>query len=247
METCCDNITKSILFLFNFIFFLVGLALSFLGAFLINFSDEFIILSAGEKSLNVGLIALMTIGGLVVAVSFFGCCGACTENSCMLSTYAFLLSAVVIAQIGITIAVYVYKADAKKLVTKSMKKSMNEYNGKNTTSSSKDKSEVYTRAWNHLQIDLSCCGIDGSKDWLNTTYGKIPQSCCKSDRKSKTCTDEPDNIFKQGCLTTALEFVNDHAGLLGGVAIGCIVVEIIGIIVACCLSRNIRKQKYEYC
>ena len=44
-------------------------------------------------------VLFIILGAIVLILGFFGCCGACTENSCMMFTFATLLAIVVIAEV----------------------------------------------------------------------------------------------------------------------------------------------------
>ena len=44
-------------------------------------------------------VLFIVLGAIVLILGFFGCCGACTENSCMMFTLATLLALVVIAEV----------------------------------------------------------------------------------------------------------------------------------------------------
>ena len=44
----------------------------------------------------------IALGVIVLVIGFFGCCGACTENSCMMTTFACLLALVVLCQVSTT-------------------------------------------------------------------------------------------------------------------------------------------------
>ena len=48
-------------------------------------------------------VLFIVLGAIVLILGFFGCCGACTENSCMMFTFATLLALVVIAEVKNTI------------------------------------------------------------------------------------------------------------------------------------------------
>ncbi|XP_024941110.1 tetraspanin-9 isoform X2 [Cephus cinctus] len=61
---------------------------------------------------------------------------------------------------------------------------------------------------NLLQSDLSCCGINGSDDWI-TLLGSIPGSCCNSN---STC--EATHVNFPGCYTTLTSLMNNFIWLL---------------------------------
>ena len=105
--SCCEVIIKYIVFLFNFVFFLTSVALIGIGAYIqihmTKYLDFF-----GNTYLNSPII-LIIIGALMLIVTFFGCCGASTENPCMMYTYGTMLTLILVSLIGVASAVYVYR------------------------------------------------------------------------------------------------------------------------------------------
>ena len=96
-----------IVFLFNFVLVLTSVALIGIGAFIqINMTKYFDFL--GNTYLNTSII-LIIIGALMLMVSFFGCCGACQKNPCMMYTYGTMLTLILVSLIGVASAVYVYR------------------------------------------------------------------------------------------------------------------------------------------
>jgi tetraspanin-7 len=49
----------------------------------------------------------------------------------------------------------------------------------------------------------------------------------------------------QGCFSKVVEFLNGNIGLVGGSALGVAFFPLVGVILACCLAKNINKAKYE--
>ena len=122
-------------------------------------------------------VLFIILGAIVVILGFFGCRGACTENSCMMLTFTTLLAIVVIAEVGAAIAMYVFRADAHNIISAKMNEGLTYYN----------KGEEYqgvTDTWNAVQSDFACCGVKDYKDWKNTTFGEsvvgVPDACCKT-------------------------------------------------------------------
>ena len=104
---CCDNIIKYVIFLFNFIVFLVSVALIGMGAYIQVQMNQYLDF-LGDTYLNTSVI-LIIIGGVMLLISFFGCCGACTENPCMVYTYAALMGLILLSAVGVAITIYVFK------------------------------------------------------------------------------------------------------------------------------------------
>lgn len=98
---------KYLLFFFNFIFWLSGLALIVVGAIIKAKYGDFVEISS--RSLTTGPVFLIIIGVIVAIVGFLGCCGAYKENYCMVTTFAILLAIIFILEIAAGAVAYAYK------------------------------------------------------------------------------------------------------------------------------------------
>ncbi|VDO96625.1 unnamed protein product [Soboliphyme baturini] len=78
------TLIKYALFLFNFVFWLCGLALIVPGA-LIQIKNSTYINFLGNSVLSAPIILIVS-GCIVAILGFFGCCGAIRENYCMTMT-----------------------------------------------------------------------------------------------------------------------------------------------------------------
>uniref|UniRef100_A0A3B4BK26 Tetraspanin n=1 Tax=Periophthalmus magnuspinnatus TaxID=409849 RepID=A0A3B4BK26_9GOBI len=77
------KLVKYLVFFFNFIFWLCGLALIVIGVLVqISLHNTLMIKDASGSGAPILLIAL---GVIVFLISFFGCCGAWKENFCMIT------------------------------------------------------------------------------------------------------------------------------------------------------------------
>ena len=49
-------------------------------------------------------------------------------------------------------------------------------------------------AWNRVQMNLKCCGVDGPKNWYDNNNRTIPASCCRPhliDPQTNDCLNAP--------------------------------------------------------
>nr|XP_020472358.1 tetraspanin-2-like [Monopterus albus] len=80
---------KYLLFVFNFIFWLIGSFVLAVGLWL-RFDPVTVSLLTGDKAPNtffIGVYILIGAGSLVMLVGFFGCCGAVRESQCLLGSF----------------------------------------------------------------------------------------------------------------------------------------------------------------
>jgi len=237
---CCDNMLKYVIFLFNFVVFLCSVALIGIGAYIQVEMKQYLDF-LGDTYLNSSVI-LIIIGGVMLLISFFGCCGACTENPCMVYTYAAMMTLILLSLIGVSITIYVFKDDVQTVISTGMQKGMENYG--------QPEHEGVTEAWNIVQSELKCCGSTGFKDWATVDYSKVPDACCYE--YTANCADgvidmseqeAAKKIHTQGCLTLFETTIKDNVGAAAGTGVGLIVLLFIGILVSCCVAKSMREKQ----
>ncbi|KAK7864772.1 hypothetical protein R5R35_012268 [Gryllus longicercus] len=220
---------KYLLFVFNLLFVVSGIAVIVVGVMAMYPYKEYSTFM--DAKFAAGPLILIVVGAVIFVVAFFGCCGAVRENHCMVVTFSVLLLTIFCVELAAGICGYVYRDDVKTGIEKQFKDSMDKYN------SSKEIQD----SWNVLQHDLKCCGADGPEDWAKHNMN-IPSTCCGSAAEGEKC--EIANAYEQGCAPALKEQIEHFALIIGGVAIGIAFVQLVGVIFACCLARSIRKE-YE--
>merc|ERR1712117_827442 len=173
MEGCMSSLVKYLLFTTNFLIFILGTAVFGLGIWVVVDKPSFLDLfdqasdQLGDReSFNVEIYTsaayiLLVVSALVVIISFFGCCGAFKESKCMLGTYFTLILAMFIVMvIG---AVLGYSGNLEETIKKPLKNALTLY--KDDVTETTDPLFGYKAAWNEVQKELKCCGVDDVKDW----------------------------------------------------------------------------------
>ena len=111
---CCSTLLRYTIFLFNFVFFITGAALIGLGSYMqIHMKNYFDFL--GDTGFVNTSIFIIIVGVVVALISFFGCCGACTKNPCMMHTFGSFMLLIIIIEIGLGVTVYIYKEPAEMM------------------------------------------------------------------------------------------------------------------------------------
>lgn len=225
---------KYLLFIFNFIFVLCGLAILVVGVLVqLGKQNYFEPLEEVTSNLTLPAITLIVIGSIIFIIAFLGCCGAIRENHCMVVTFACLLLTILIIQVAISIYVFVVvknsgEIDFRKIYTTNL---FMKYN-----TNQEEKNFVNT-----IQEGLQCCGIDKPQDFPNLLHGiPIPGTCC-GKIESDTC--DPIESYRTGCVEALEDFFNSALTVLGGVALGIAATELIGIIFALCLANSIKNTE----
>lgn len=229
MGACGVSCVKYLVFVFNLLFALTGLAILCVGA-IIQSSYHHYSTFVGASFWSAPIL-LIVVGAIVFVIAFLGCCGALKENSCMVLTFCILLLVIFLCELGIGIAGYVKHGQLEGILESGFNKTMAEYS----------KNE---EAWDLVQKEMHCCGIKGPADYQPIFHNSsLPNSCCtKFPQNSNVCTQE--NALRDGCMPKLLHFLESKSLILAGVGIGIALVQLIGVCYACCLYRAFRRN-YE--
>ncbi|CAH1286644.1 unnamed protein product [Diabrotica balteata] len=225
---CATGIVKYLVFLANLLFALAGLALIIIGILIkLNVSEATNVL---PKDFGLAPILSIVIGSIVFITAFLGCCGAVKESTCMLTTYAIILLTIFILQVAIGVYAFLQIKDKNSfnsVLTKSMQETF-------------DKMYVSQEANETMQVTqrfLKCCGVRGPEDYGDR---KIPLSCCHNIKVQ--CPSTNNDVNHEGCAAKLQTELEKSSKIIGGVAIGIAVVEIVGAIFALCLASSIRNS-----
>ncbi|XP_018335605.1 CD63 antigen [Agrilus planipennis] len=234
METCGMSFIKYLLFFFNLIFAISGIGIIVAGAVVLADVGEFSHFM--ENRILAPPVVLIVVGAIIFIIAFLGCFGAIRESYYMLMAFAVCLLIVFIIELAVGIAAAVYKQDFEMALKENLKNSMKNYN-----------SDSERLAWDNAQKKLSCCGVEGPRDWQSG----IPASCCYAEQKGN---EEPNNscasyqkgvnyLSTEGCYEKLVTKARSRATLLVGVGIGIAFIQVIGIVLACWLATVVRREE----
>ncbi|XP_046577485.1 tetraspanin-7-like [Haliotis rubra] len=235
---------KTLLMVFNFIFWVTGIVILAIGIW--TKVDLYKYLELSSIYQPEAPYVLIGVGAVIVLVGSLGCCCTVKGNSFLLYMYCGFLFIVFIVELSAGIALLVYRNKLEKGFKEGLGSAKDKYG--------KSGEDEITDAFNDLQKTLHCCGIDNYEDWYKTpwelkqnTTKTVPLSCCKnpSSCKNTELGANPTDIYKQGCHRLVVDFINDHIGPIGGVALGISFFQVLGAVLACCLAKSINKAKYE--
>ncbi|XP_016958559.1 23 kDa integral membrane protein [Drosophila biarmipes] len=221
---CGTSMVKYILFIFNTIVSVIGILGIVYGVLILN--------SIGTIEVNgqVGFppqalmpIVLISLGSIVVFISFLGCCGAIRESVCMTMSYAVFLLILLILQLTLVVLLFTNKDKFEDAM------------GKVIENAWKSDTVQEEGVFDAIQKSLHCCGESSALDYLSLGKG-LPASCCDG-----SCLI-PTNYYP-GCRGKFVKLMSDGSDNARYVGIGLIAVELIGFIFACCLANNVRNYK----
>ncbi|KAK9708989.1 Tetraspanin family [Popillia japonica] len=225
---------KYLLFCFNLLFAVSGIAILSVGAVIhqsYHHYSQFV-----DPTFESAPIFFIIVGVIVFVVAFFGCCGAVRENHCMVITFSVLILLIFGMEAVVGIAGYIRRNEVKSMLESRFNESMHAYY--------QNQTEVQ-QSWNILQHELKCCGMNGPSDWTDITHkDTLPHTCCPDTTNNGSCKITTINKYQDSCLEKLKVIIEKYGSVIGGVGIGVAAVQIIGVVFACCLARSIRKE-YE--
>ncbi|KAF1615468.1 UNVERIFIED_CONTAM: CD63 antigen, partial [Eudyptes pachyrhynchus] len=221
---------KFLVFVFNFIFWVCGVALIAIGIYAQVALDKALVVSSASASSSP--VAILVLGVIIFFISFFGCCGAWKESYCMVTTFAVLLSIIFLVEIAAAIAGYVFKDKVGMRWP---------WGGEGRASGARPPPDP-------LGVppppQFACCGANNYTDWSTIERFKVndtvPRSCCRVNTTFCNVHPSPATVYEKGCLQGIEAWMKKNILTVAAVALGIAFFEILGIIFACCLMKGIR-------
>ncbi|KAM9821058.1 tetraspanin-7-like [Neosynchiropus ocellatus] len=232
---------KTLLLTYSFIFWVMGVVLVAVGLWWkFTLSPYMLLISSGPSNAP---YMLMGTGAAIVLFGLFGCFATCKGRPWTLRLYAGLLVLVFLTELIAGISGFIFRHEIKGTFLTTYSEAVFRYDGRD------DKS----LAVDDVQRRLHCCGVHNYTSWFNSVYfpgGGVPASCCitfsdcnTSDLKNSSLVAR--KVYKQGCYELVTSFIEGNIGIIAGVTFGIAFSQLIGTLLACCLSRFIHVNQYE--
>ncbi|CAF1021183.1 unnamed protein product [Didymodactylos carnosus] len=171
---------RLLIFLFNIVFFLIGVALLAIGIYVMvdpklqtvghtfNFDYTNDRIQQGLSYIQIFAVTLIVIGSFLVLVGFLGCCGAIKSFKFMHVLYATIIGIIIVAEIGITIYFVSFQSKFKEqLIPKLQLLINNTYAGPPITPGSNPG--AVSLSWDLIQYNMKCCGAVSKTDFNSAT------------------------------------------------------------------------------
>ncbi|XP_066500080.1 tetraspanin 36 [Hoplias malabaricus] len=235
----CGIITsKTVLLLLSLIFWAAGVALSYVGAYVISTYknyDKFL----EDKYTLIPAVIIIGVAVVMFIIGIVGCCATLRESKVGLSFFMLIILLIFAAEVTAFVFGVIYRGRIKGDLEKSMSEVFKKYDGQNPE----------TRAVNYLQSQLSCCGVKNYTDWINTPWytshnSSVPHSCCKN----ATCTGsftQPDLLNTQGCETKLEQLLQNVLSYAMLVVLGFAIIKVFGMLSICVITCRNSRNDYQ--
>jgi len=263
---------KYTMFLFNFLFWLMGILLIGIGVYAVfdkwRSGEGFRLENVYDVIFNLAFL-LIIIGFIVAVVSFAGCIGALRENMCLLKFYSFCLLMFFLVEMALAALGFIFPHK----VTGFLEGTLSDELIRNY----RDDLD-FQNLIDLVQKDFGCCGIssEGYKDWSKNPYFNctekksdnpsvercgVPFSCCLKDAQRLQKDEDLVNfmcgfgvqslpktkiitkIHTLGCIPMIRQYFEQNLYTVGGVALGVALAQLLVIWLSRTLEGQIENQK----
>ncbi|XP_071830933.1 CD63 antigen-like [Apostichopus japonicus] len=234
------GLAKILLFVFNLVFVILGIVLIISGILVHTSDQSFDVLLEDSTFGSVGTLTII-LGVIVFVVAFAGCCGAIKESKLLLTIFIVLLCIILVLELAGAILAYVFRGSVESTVTEVLLEGLHQYN---SSADPNTEEKSYSQAWDKAQEEFKCCGVSMSSDWsTNASFpvGSYPDSCCMTVTPGCGENAAPADIYSEGCKMAIVGKIAGNLILSGTVCIVILLAEILGIIFACCVIRDVGK------
>jgi len=232
---------KILFYIFNFVFWLSGLALLVTGILVKTAFASFMKLST-HIDYNVAPYVMIGCGAFIVLVGFCGCWASVKEHPWALRFYMAVLTILFIAEVAGAIAGLIMKKKLQEGLKEGLENALKEYKTDKGIADAMDKIQ---------HKGFGCCGATSYENWFKHGFNNtVPKSCCKPDVKCLS-DDLPDDvttagIYTTGCYDKMLDVAAKNFKIVGGVALGIAVFQLMGIACGYFLTKAFSdNNKYE--
>ncbi|XP_071386750.1 tetraspanin-33 [Centroberyx affinis] len=252
--TFVSPIVKYLLFIFNLIFWLIALVMVSIGVYARMTKHA----EAALACLSVDpAMLLMIVGVLMFLLTFCGCVGSLRENICLLQTFCICLTVIFILQLTAGILGFVFSDKARDKVSEIINNAIVHY---------RDDIDLQNLI-DFGQKEFNCCGGVTYTDWSHNMYFNctpdnpsrercsVPFSCClipKDEAVINTMCGQSMQekeylkagafIHTNGCIDKLVNWIHSNLFLLGGIALGLAIPQLVGILLSQILINQIKDQ-----
>ncbi|XP_030917768.1 tetraspanin-33 [Geospiza fortis] len=202
-------------------------------------------------------ILLIVVGVLTFLITFCGCVGSLRENICLLQVFSVCLTIIFLLQLAAGVLGFVFSDKARGKVSEIISGAIVHY---------RDDLDLQNLI-DFGQKEFSCCGGVSYKDWSQNMYFNctattpsrercsVPFSCClhNTDQavintmcghgmQARGYLEASAFIHTNGCIDKLVNWTHSNLFLLGGIALGLALPQLVGIVLARLLINQIRDQ-----
>jgi hypothetical protein len=220
---------KIFFLVFLVVYFIAGLSLLITGSVAHQHAKQYAEITGYSLMSGAGFI--IALGVIIIVLCGLGFIGAYKNRLALLQMFIGSLFLILILQLIAAIVAFTLRNRAEAQLRSKLLSTLPAYKSANR--------DVVTE-WDRLQQTWSCCGVNKYDDWMSKdNLDQPPTSCCK-----KYICERATNAtyFQNGCYESARALFVRYSKALGGVTIFFFFVEIIGLVLAILLLRDLKNN-----
>lgn len=252
--TFVSPVVKYLLFIFNFLFWMISLVMVAIGVYARIMKHA----EAALACLSVDpAVMLMVVGVLMFFITFCGCVGSLRENICLLQTFCIFLTIIFLLQLAAGVLGFIFSDKARNKVTEMINKAITHY---------RDDIDLQNLI-DFGQTEFGCCGGVTYTDWSQNMYFNcmqnnpsrercsVPFSCCIITKEKVVINtmcgqgmqmldylEAGKHIHTNGCIDKLVNWIHSNLFILGGIALGLAIPQLVGILLSQILINQIKDQ-----
>jgi multisubunit Na+/H+ antiporter MnhG subunit len=224
---------KTLLLVFNLVFFAIGLAFLVIGIYGIKVFKNFLQFAPA----NTIYVPIICIGLFMMIVGILSLWCTPKGVSWLLHVYGVVVFVLFLSVMAVSV-LFVVKRDA--------------FEGKleEGIQTSIDKYPNDSESIDLIQSTLKCCGTKNLTDWFKTEWAQqkrsVPLSCCKNQSKcDHTDMKNFNDVYQKGCYQMIYTTIESNFALISGISFASAIIILGGSLISCSLARNLNKNRYE--
>lgn len=234
-----------VVYLSNIIIAICALVVLALGLWMMNactFLDE---LLRNRLYMDTGY-TIVIASCFIVGLAAFGCIAGYKQIKCLLLTYTVFMFLLFVVMVVGGVLAYIFREQVENTIKAEMIADIRNYDPG-------EPEKSVTKAWDETQSQLECCGLmteQVSEAWQMWRYNKllnpgpegqmVPESCCLPEldcrQDNVTITD---NIWPGDCMRLSIQYVRQHAAILGIANVTVCFFLLFGLLASLSLFRSI--------
>lgn len=247
-------VVKYLLFIFNFLFWVISLVMVAIGVYarLMKHAEAALACLSVDPAMM-----LMVIGVFMFILTFCGCVGSLRENICLLQTFCICLTVIFLLQLVAGVLGFIFSDKARNKVTEIINNAIVHY---------REDIDLQNLI-DYGQKEFDCCGGVTYLDWSQNMYFNckednpsrercsVPFSCCIISKDKIVINTmcghgmqaleyiaAGEHIHTNGCIDKLVNWIHSNLFLLGGIALGLAIPQLVGILLSQILINQINDQ-----
>jgi len=226
------RLNKILFLVFLVLYLIAGLSLLITGSVAHRHASQYAEITGHSIMSGAGFI--IALGVIIIVLSALGFIGAYKNRLGLLQIFIGSLVLILLLELIAVIVGFTLRNKADEQLHKRLLSSLPAYAGKNG---------IVVLEWDRLQQRWACCGVDNSTDWMEfAKLDRPPNSCCVNNICTPSETNGTTPYFSSGCYQSARSLFFRYSKALGGVSLFFFFIEIVGLILAIVLLRDLKNN-----